>query len=60
MGWLKFGEPRYPVPGVTPERMVEPRVGRLVLFPSYMWHGTTPIVTEHPRMSIAFDLVADG
>ena len=59
-GWIKFGEPRYAVPGVTPERFVQPRAGRLVLFPSYMWHGTTPITGDAPRMTIAFDAVPDA
>jgi hypothetical protein len=36
---------------------VQPRPGRLVLFPSYMWHGTMPIEGEAPRMTIAFDMV---
>jgi uncharacterized protein (TIGR02466 family) len=56
-GWIKFGEPRFPMPGGDPLRFVQPRVGRLVLFPSYMWHGTTPIVGDEPRMTIAFDAV---
>jgi hypothetical protein len=54
-GWLKLGEPRYPVPGITPERFIQPRPGRLVLFPSYMWHGTTAIRGDDPRVCIAFD-----
>ena len=56
-GWLKFGEPRYPVPGLGPEGVVQPRAGRLVLFPSYMWHGTNAIHGEQSRMTIAFDAV---
>jgi uncharacterized protein (TIGR02466 family) len=56
-GWLKFGEPRFPVPGLTPEKYVQPRAGRLVLFPSYFWHGTNPIHGEHARMTVAFDAV---
>jgi hypothetical protein len=28
-----------------------------VLFPSYLWHGTNPIATEEPRVSVAFDAV---
>jgi Flp pilus assembly protein TadD len=55
-GWIKFGEPRYPVPGLTAERFIQPRPGRLVLFPSYMWHGTTAIYGDAPRLSIAFDV----
>jgi Tfp pilus assembly protein PilF len=57
-GWLKFGEPRFPAPGATPALVVQPRPGRLVLFPSYMWHGTTPIRGDEPRVSIAFDISA--
>jgi len=55
-GWLKFGEPRYPAPGLTPERFVQPRPGRLVLFPSYMWHGTNAIHGDEARVCIAFDV----
>jgi Flp pilus assembly protein TadD len=54
-GWLKFGEPRFPVPDAVPERYIRPLAGRLVLFPSYMWHGTTPIHGTQLRTSIAFD-----
>ena len=54
-GWLKFGEPRFPVPGATAEKFVRPRAGRLVLFPSYLWHGTIPIAGNEPRTTIAFD-----
>ncbi|HEU4531890.1 MAG TPA: tetratricopeptide repeat protein [Steroidobacteraceae bacterium] len=56
-GWLKFGEPRFPIPRAIPARFVAPRAGRLVLFPSYMWHGTNPIQGSEPRTSIAFDAV---
>jgi Tfp pilus assembly protein PilF len=59
-GWLKFGEPRMAVPGADPERMVQPKAGRLVLFPSYMWHGTNPIHGSVPRTTIAFDAVTDA
>ncbi len=54
-GWLKFGEPRFPMPGAAPRRLVQPLPGRLVLFPSYFWHGTTPIAGDEPRLTIAFD-----
>lgn len=59
-GWIKFGEPRYPVPGLRPERFIQPRPGRLILFPSYMWHGTSPIVGDDPRVTIAFDIKPHG
>ncbi|HMB72432.1 MAG TPA: putative 2OG-Fe(II) oxygenase [Gammaproteobacteria bacterium] len=56
-GWIQFGEPRTPVPGAGPAHDVQPRVGRLVLFPSYMWHGTTAIHGPNARMTMAFDVV---
>lgn len=56
-GWIKFGEPGLPLTGALPERFVQPRPGRLVLFPSYMWHGTVPIVGDDPRITIAFDVL---
>ncbi len=56
-GWIKFGEPRFPMPGATPAHFVQPRAGCLVLFPSYMWHGTTPIHGDEPRISVAFDAI---
>ncbi len=57
-GWLKFGEPGIPtLPALPPERLVKPELGYLVLFPSYMWHGTIPFSGTTPRMTIAFDVV---
>jgi tetratricopeptide (TPR) repeat protein len=56
-GWIKFGEPRMPTPRSEAAYSIEPRVGRLVLFPSYMWHGTTPIHGPEPRLTIAFDAI---
>jgi Flp pilus assembly protein TadD len=54
-GWIKFGEPRFPTPRATPAKFVQPLAGRLVLFPSYLWHGTNPIHGSEPRTTIAFD-----
>ena len=52
-GWIKFGEPAFDL-GLAPRRAVQPVPGRLVLFPSYMWHGTIPFQGE-TRTTIAFD-----
>jgi tetratricopeptide (TPR) repeat protein len=60
-GWIEFGRP----PAIfnldlEPRRLVEPVEGRLVLFPSYMWHGTVPF-GEGERLTAAFDYQpADG
>lgn len=57
-GRLQFGEPGLPTtPKLPPEYAVTPAAGRLVLFPSYMWHGTTSFVSNHPRLSVAFDAI---
>jgi uncharacterized protein (TIGR02466 family) len=54
-GWIKFGEPLNPMPHGEATRFVQPREGRLVLFPSYLWHGTTAIHGDQPRLTVAFD-----
>jgi tetratricopeptide (TPR) repeat protein len=40
---------------LAPRRIEAPRVGRLVIFPSYFWHGTLPFESGQPRMTVAFD-----
>jgi tetratricopeptide (TPR) repeat protein len=54
-GWLAFGENRELLPDFEGFRLVQPRVGRLALFPSLMWHGTRAIEAGE-RMSVAFDM----
>ena len=57
-GWIKFGEPSFkPAMGNTICRTVQPVTGRLVLFPSYMWHGTIAFHSPIARTTIAFDAV---
>jgi tetratricopeptide (TPR) repeat protein len=57
-GYIKFGEPGYralePMP---PGRILAPEEGSLVLFPSYMWHGTVPFESEQHRVSVSQDLI---
>jgi tetratricopeptide (TPR) repeat protein len=54
-GWLSLGEARDLVPGLAPLQLVEPKPGRLVLFPSTMWHGTRPF-PQGERLTVAFDI----
>jgi uncharacterized protein (TIGR02466 family) len=57
-GWIRFGQPPFITdPPLPPDHYIKPKPGRLVLFPSYMWHGTVPFTTDEARMSIAFDVV---
>lgn len=60
-GWLTLGEPRtasFPL-DLPPFRSVEPRPGRLALFPSWMWHGTRPFGAGE-RLTVAFDVAVPG
>ena len=55
-GWLFLGEPPAELGlRLEPTRMIEPKPGRLVLFPSWMWHGTRPF-SAGERLSVAFDV----
>ena len=57
-GWIKFGEPALEVSLKNPiRRTIQPVPGKLVLFPSYMWHGTVPFRDKAARTTIAFDVV---
>ena len=59
-GWIKFGQPGVTThPALAAEHHVRPEPGMVVLFPSYMWHGTVPFRDEGQRLSIAFDLVPE-
>lgn len=56
-GWIEFGRPpeHYPTaiePDVT---FLEPIEGKLILFPSYLYHRTVPYEDDALRISIAFD-----
>lgn len=57
-GWLELGRPpsdlRIDLPALA---TIEPRPGRLALFPSTLYHGTRPIAGGR-RMTIAFDVQA--
>jgi Flp pilus assembly protein TadD len=56
-GFLSLGEPKAPTLqlDMPPFRAVEPKPGRLALFPSYTWHGTRPF-GEGERITVAFDV----
>ncbi len=57
-GWIKFGEPDFDAGFANPiRRTIQPQIGRLVLFPSYMWHGTIPFRSDDARTTVAFDVV---
>jgi len=56
-GWIQIGQPDREL-GLVPLQRVQPRPGRLVLFPSYLWHGTVPFEDDGAsRLTVAFDVV---
>jgi tetratricopeptide (TPR) repeat protein len=57
-GWLQFGQPGASTsPPLGAQHMVKPERGTLVLFPSCLWHGTTPFAAPGHRLTVAFDIV---
>lgn len=54
-GWLTLGEATELGLDLPPVRLIEPKPGRLVLFPSTMWHGTRPFGAGE-RLTVAFDV----
>lgn len=58
-GCIQFGEPPVELGlDLGPRRVVRPEPGMLVLFPSYLWHGTVPFHDDDAvRMTVAFDAV---
>lgn len=55
-GWLTLGEPQVGLGlDLKPLLQIEPKPGRLVLFPSYVWHGTRPFA-KGERLTVAFDV----
>jgi tetratricopeptide (TPR) repeat protein len=54
-GWIQFGTaPAAYDLDLPPRRLVEPQAGKLVLFPSYLLHGTRPF-SAGDRLTAAFD-----
>jgi len=59
-GWLVLGEPPTELgTGLSPLGRVEPKVGRLALFPSWLWHGTRAFGAGE-RLTVAFDVGLRG
>jgi tetratricopeptide (TPR) repeat protein len=59
-GWLTFGQPAWQPGQILPaEYYLRPEPGLLVLFPSWMWHGTVPFDSpqDQRRLTVAFDVL---
>ena len=61
-GWIEFGRPPSAL-GTVPETdiiRIIPQPGKLVLFPSYLFHQTVPFDSPQRRISVAFDAIPVG
>lgn len=59
-GWISFGQSGIgPAGSDTELKAVQPEVGMLVLFPSYLYHGTIPFESDSARLTVAFDILPD-
>lgn len=58
-GWIEFGRPKDIYCAKLPPavRLIQPREGLMVLFPSYFSHSTVPTGSPDTRVSIAFDII---
>ncbi len=59
-GWLEIGRPPKDLGlDLPPLHSLMPQSGHLALFPSTLYHGTTPFEADE-RMSVAFDVVTQS
>ena len=60
-GWLEFGVPDLNLASeVDGDYYIKPEPGLLVLFPSYLWHGTRKFTSTSNRLTVAFDVVPES
>jgi len=64
-GWLEIGRPPSDLGlALEPLRVIQPQAGYLALFPSSLYHGTTPFGVGQSdtaeRMTVAFDVTIAG
>jgi tetratricopeptide (TPR) repeat protein len=56
-GWIEFGRPpdAYHCSRLPELKLIHPEEGKMLLFPSYMWHRTFPFDEGTRRITIAID-----
>jgi len=56
-GWIKFGQPGFKMLCQPKEdKIIEPKEGMLIRFPSYFWHGTIPFKSDQERITVSGDI----
>ena len=59
--WFELGRPPEELAATAAPvtRRIQPREGRMILCPSYFYHGTVPFEAGEDRISVAFDVVPE-
>ncbi len=59
-GWIEFCRPpdEFKCKQEHDVKIIQPKEGIMLLFPSYLYHSTIPFESNDKRISIAFDLIA--
>jgi len=59
-GWIKLGEPGFEcIVDLAADKYIKPVPGKLIRFPSFMWHGTVAFDSNDTRMIVASDLIPE-
>tara|TARA_R110002073_G_scaffold283992_1_gene448259 strand:+ start:2378 stop:4168 length:1791 start_codon:yes stop_codon:yes gene_type:complete len=56
-GWLRLGASGVAGLDLPAERYLQPEPGAAIFFPSYIWHGVEPFVSDEMRVTAPFDLI---
>ena len=57
-GWLRLGETCLNLGEREQiDKLICPQPGQIIIFPSYLWHGTYPITSEQPRITLPTDIM---
>lgn len=56
-GWLRLGASGVAGLDLPAERYIQPEPGAAIFFPSYLWHGVEPFVSDEVRVTAPFDLI---
>jgi len=57
-GWIKFGQPGFKmINQPKADKIIKPKEGMLLRFPSYFWHGTIPFKSHQERITVSGDIV---
>ena len=57
-GWLKLGETCLNLKEREEiARSICPKTGQMIIFPSYIWHGTYPLKSTQPRLTVPCDVM---